>query len=481
MKNKKVTIIALFALVLVLLTSVFFVVFLNIAEANETATAEAAEQTDVTSFSAYTDVEIFQNVPAMVAPGTYIGEATDSGGNYYMITVSGTSEKNYEDYLKVLEEAGYKKHSDNGEDKMEGYARTASYTKDDVTLTVSHASTLEKTYISAGKDVNLSEHLIYKDEYVADNISGAQTKLYLLELISPNGNGYVIQLKNGHFIIHDGGTKKQAPYLLDFLEELTPGDEKPVVEAWFVTHSHADHHGALVEIATTQDHASRVIVQGVYFMAMSKEFIETTSSDYVVNKLVATSAKVFDNGQGGKSKLYRPQFGQRYYFNDIVIDVSLTPEQYELTSLYVDDFNDSSFWLKHHIEGQTFMVGGDSAHAGCRTIMNMFDQSYMDVDVYSVLHHGINVYEYFIDFIKADTVLYTNWRFGSTYQDKPSVISSRLEENAKLQEKATECYHYGDGTVELTFPYTVGTAKTWEKNAWIYDGGKADRTAPTDE
>lgn len=478
MKNKKIAIIALFAMVLILLTGAFFVVLLKVAEAGDEAKGTIV--VDVGSFSAYTNVEEFQDVPAMVVEGTTISDAVDHGNGTYMISVSGTTEEHYEDYIALLEQAGYEKHSDNGEDKMEGYARTASFIKDDITLTVSQALSIDKTYITATENGPLSEHLIYNEEYVANNIEGAQTELYLLELYE-TGNAYVIKLKNGHFIVEDGGTESQAPYLVDFLESLTEDGEKPVIEGWFITHAHNDHYGAMVEIAMDKKLRSRLIVEEVFFSAISEELLNAWGESTLPTQSVTTAARCFDNGEGGTSVLCRPQFGQRYYFCDIVIDVSLTPEQFERTTYYTNDINDTSFWLKHFIEGQTFFSGGDGAHTGARTIVNMFDKSYVDVDVFSVLHHGINVYSYFTEFVEADTVLYTYWRYGSTYQDKPSVVSSRLEENALLQASAQECYHFGDGTVKLTFPYAVGTAETLPENEWIYNPGDHERTYPTED
>ena len=169
MKNKKLTIVALILLGLVLFTGAFFVVFLNIQkniEAAETA-AKEEEAIDVTSFSAYTKQKIFKDIPAMVVKGTKIGEVKTFAGKMYIIDVNGTTEQDYDAYLKVLEKAGFKKHSDNGEDKMEGYVKTASYTKGDITLTVAQALSLDKTLIQVKEKMLLSDHLIYKDEYVA--------------------------------------------------------------------------------------------------------------------------------------------------------------------------------------------------------------------------------------------------------------------------------------------------------------------------
>ena len=62
-------------------------------------------------------------------------------------------------------------------------------------------------------DIPLSEHLLNKPEFQEGILPGAQTKLYIVELWH-FGNSFVFQLKNGHFIISDGGTEHELPYLL---------------------------------------------------------------------------------------------------------------------------------------------------------------------------------------------------------------------------------------------------------------------------
>jgi hypothetical protein len=129
----------------------------------------------------------------------------------------------------------------------------------------------------------------------------------------------------------------------------------------------------------------------------------------------------------------------------------------------------------HHIEGQTFMLGGDASHTTNRLAMNMFDKSYFDVDMYSVLHHGVNTYDYFVDVVETKTLLYTNWRAGSLYMDDATRLHARAAEHATMQEKASEICHYGNGTVVFTFPYKLGTYETLPKNEWIYHNGQPNR------
>jgi metal-dependent hydrolase (beta-lactamase superfamily II) len=55
----------------------------------------------------------------------------------------------------------------------------------------------------------------------------------------------------GKIIVIDGGTAGDAPHLLATLQKLT-GAKVPHVDAWFFSHDHSDHVGALVQILKTQ-------------------------------------------------------------------------------------------------------------------------------------------------------------------------------------------------------------------------------------
>ena len=226
----------------------------------------------------------------------------------------------------------------------------------------------------------------------------AKTKVHMLEL-SDNGNSFVIQLKNGHFVVEDGGTEPDAPYLIDYLESLTPEGEKPVIEAWFMTHAHSDHYGALKKIMLTPELANRIYVEGVYFVdpsASVKEFF--TSSEGSVSQAawyVMNSVNTFKKQDGSYSEFYRPSLGQKYYFADITIDISFTMDQITMDAYYSTDFNDTSMWLMHNIEGQRFLHAGDAGTTSTKMAMGFYDKEYFELDMFSVLHHGINVYDFF--------------------------------------------------------------------------------------
>lgn len=435
--------------------------------AQETTKADISDKT----FGKYSEQEIFKSVPLMEVADTQIGESYQFGANSYTIHVSGTSLEDYQEYLKLLEKEGFKKFADNGKEGMEGYVYNTGFTKDNLTLSVYHIVKFDATYITVGNKGGYSEHLIYQDSYMEGATADAKNKVHLFEL-SDNGNAYIIELKNGHFIVEDGGNEVDAPYLLDYLESLTPGDEKPVIEAWFITHAHGDHCGALKKIMVDQAAVDRLIVNGFYFVDPSRTVQEKVFNDMTLNSMIwfCMNASTTFKGEDGKPcQLYRPTLGEKYYFGDIEIDISLTMDQIMDVAYYEADFNDTSTWLMHYIDGQTFLHAGDAAETTTQMAMDFYDKEYFDIDIFSVLHHGINVYDFFTDYCTLDVVLYTNRTVGSLYSD---TFAARLEENEHLKSVAKECLAHGNGTVVLTFPYVKGTAETKPPCDWRYNDGE---------
>lgn len=428
---------------------------------------EKEEPISYDTFSAWTDIEEFQTIPVMDGDNAKIGEAANYGGSNQMVQVNDTTVEEYKEYLATLEKNGFKKHSDNGEDGMEGNAYTAAYTKGDLSVVVTQLIKGHKTYISAMKDVELSDRMIYKDEYVEGVPADAKTKIHLLEL-NNNGACLIIQLKNGHFVVHDGGNGYDAIYLLEFLESLTPGDEIPVVEGWFISHPHGDHFGALQEIANKTSYVKRLYVNEVFFHVPPTEML--TAEDPLTSNLLSKIHRMFTAENGEPAKGHNPQYGQRFYFCDVMIDTCMTTDQMDPESYYSTDVNDTSSWFMNHIEGQRVLFAGDASHGGQRSVMNLYDKEYFELDVFVVLHHGMNVYQYFNEYIKAKTILYPSFNLGSIYTNKYPHFA-RLEENAQLRESAEEAYTCGGGTMTLTFPYKVGEAKKAAPCEWKYNGG----------
>lgn len=422
---------------------------------------KTSQEEVVKTFSAVTESENFKNVPIMKVANTKISEAADYGGGVDVIYVDGTKLEDYQSYLATLEKDGYTKYVDNGETGLAETVYSATYTKDSQVVTVSHAVNINRTYIASGENINLSENLIYKDEYVQDNKEGAQTTLHMLEQYE-SGNSFVIQLKNGHFIILDGAEEQDAPYLLEYLKSLAPVGEKPVIEAWIISHAHHDHYDCFYEMGKNESYNKSIIVNGVYYSATSDAAALLSDGNTEGRDRIVMYALNFRDEDGNRTQVYRPQFGQRYYFSDITMDIVFTQEQLLQDPSYVW-YNDVSTWCMFNIEGQKFLHAGDADHWSQDAVMGIYNSDYFNLDILAAFHHGLNIFDRFTDFCTLKTVLYPCYRVGSYHVGDQW---ERQAENDHLVASAEEAMSWGDGTKVLTFPYKVGSYKTLPLRKW---------------
>lgn len=456
--NKK-TWVVIVVLILLLCIGSGVVLFYGLKNLQEVRNTEiptpAGTQTTldgIRTFADWTKEEVFQEVPIMQAENAKIGDILDYGADNFIADVNYTEFSDYQDYLQLLETAGFEKFADNGKEGLNRTVYTANYARDDLTLSVTYVTTSKKTYITACDDQPLSEHLLEQKEWKADNIVGAKTKVHMLDMYEA-GNSFVIQLKNGHFILNDGGIGEDLPYLIDYIEALTPEGEKPIVEAWIFSHTHSDHAGAFCEIVSNEEYADRISVEGIYYNMPSEETGSKFGTEqYMTAKQLMLAARLWKTSEGKAPKVYRPVTGQRYYFSDIEIEIILSQDQM-LYSQHLYDFNDTSTWCMYHIEGQKFLLCGDADLGSIQQVMRIYDKSYFEVDIFTVFHHGINVYDTFTDFVTYKTALYPA---KETKSQSTGANAMRVEENNYLKSRALEAYAWGDGPKVMTFPYRVG-------------------------
>ena len=420
---------------------------------------------------------LLRNLPCMDILGEVPEEAEPCGAGNYLITFEGTTKEAYDMYLEELQKAGFVKYVDNG-DGLDGVVFSATYilhgnayTWSQLVVTITYIETSHTAYISACENLPLSEHLIYKDEYVQGNKEGASTSLHMMELFD-FGNSFVFQLKNGHFIISDGGTDYETPYLIDYLEKLAPEGEKPIVEAWFISHGHCDHGGVLYEFISDSSLAARICVEGVYYNEPSAQVMSLDPWMWSHMDLLKASIKgCLKTSEGKRTEIYRPQIGQRYYFSDITVDIVVAQEQIPYLSYHGDfgrDFNDSTTWCMFNVEGQKCLFCGDGDMGGTDFIMNTYSKEYLNVDIFTLQHHGFNTRDEFTDFCTVKTVLATikgDWKI--------TPLMKKREMNDYLKTKSEEWLVWGDGTKILTFPYAVGSYETLPNFEWIYHPGVA--------
>ena len=408
----------------------------------------------------WTGEQIFAEVPEF-PDASFAGAPMDYGAGNYVRCIDLVSKDAYEAYFCILKDAGFVKISDNGVKGLSDSVYTQTWRKARLVLHAVLIVKKQKLYLSACYDTPISKHLFCDEKGKNDLPAHARTTLHQMEMFQ-FGNSFVVQLRNGHFLISDGGTDFETPYLVDYLESLVPEGDKPVVEGWFISHGHRDHCGVLRFIGDHPELAQRIYVEGVYYCEPND--IITAGQPGARSDMICMKRGIATLRTTGNTapELYRPVTGQRFFFADITVDVVLAQEQltcYDYDGLTHFDYNDSSTWLMLTIEGQKVLLGGDGDRGGMRFVMDTYDRDYMTLDFFSVLHHTMNTWDVFTDFCTVKTALFTRRDIDIKYN---------VAANQHLIESVEEWFATGDGTRVYTFPYSVGESVCRAHIDWIY-------------
>ncbi len=258
----------------------------------------------------------------------------------------------------------------------------------------------------------------------------ATTKIHQL----PMACGYVIQTRGGKIIIIDGGwqdNNTEGKYLFSYLQKIT-GDATPHIDAWFITHAHADHHGCVPTFADL--YKNQVTIDAFYYHYPTYGEIQKYLSGCgvddtwgAVDWLPTWLMPNFKNAQGGPTKgiiCNTKQSGKcnnAFDFDDVHIEILLTFEDciwaveniggtYSGTSAYEgrvfsnktlkqllnDNFNETSMVFRVTVGGKSILFTGDINYVG-GTMLNMFhdlnaanpnDFYSLKSDYVQVSHHG---------------------------------------------------------------------------------------------
>ena len=360
----------------------------------------------------------------------------DMGRGEYTLILDGTSA---DGYIARLEEAGYQLAYEN---TLLGDVRVVNFTKDDQLVTVNYLRLQNRTYLSAMCDQPLSPHL--RNKFANTALSGKKNVLYQIK-INKEGDSYAIQLKNGHFIIIDGGVGAasnsvgELEALLNFLQEKVSSTEKPVIEAWCFTHLHWDHSGLLTQFVSNPDWADRIRVEGFYFNEPSNAVKDYDKAGDIYKQINREyqAISMLKTTSGGTPTVYRPMIGQRYYFCDVTMDIVFSQEMItydEIEAWNPHDsngngaFNDSSTWFNFTMDGKTFLDGGDAYHLPMQFIMNTYDYTDLQVNYFSVLHHGMATWNSFTNWVcSGDASTSTTSQKGFKYLLFPTSGNSNAQ------------------------------------------------------
>lgn len=187
------------------------------------------------------------------------------------------------------------------------------------------------------------------------------------------GNSYVMLTDNGHVVVIDGGSHQEEFYLRGFLAAL--GNE---VEAWFVSHPHEDHVGALTNILKNPNGLK---VKNLYESKFPNELIELDEQsdrrkpayDYY-EALEKSGIHVIQLREPGLN-------GKIDGLNFKILGVT-NPE------ITVNPFNNSSVVIRIWDTKKSIVFLGDTGVESGNKLLNSKYKKDLDCDYLQMAHHG---------------------------------------------------------------------------------------------
>ena len=183
------------------------------------------------------------------------------------------------------------------------------------------------------------------------------------------GNSYIILTPNGKVIVMDGGLKEEAPYLRGFLAAL--GNE---VEAWFVSHPHTDHIGALTEILLD---AKEVVIKKVYHSEFSPALLAVEP-----NSVPAAKAYYEALAASGIPVVNYTTPGAQVDIDGVHFKILTVADE------TVKSYNNASMVVRVWDKKKSILFLGDLGHESGDRLLNSIYRKDLDCDYIQMAHHG---------------------------------------------------------------------------------------------
>ena len=207
--------------------------------------------------------------------------------------------------------------------------------------------------------------------------------------IAPNdeaknfGMCYIFALGEGHFLIYDGlgdrGGDEDKIYAS--LLSSTPEGQKPIIDAWILTHPHFDHIAGVWKFALKYHDAVEV-----------RNFVMNMLPPYrypmqLWKEAAACHARwlpeIFSSFP--EAKIQKAHTGQTFSVGDARVEVLYTQEEF---SGFEAPMNDTSLVTRVFLGGKSLIFPADiSGDAECRWIHDLYG-SYLKSDFYQLAHHA---------------------------------------------------------------------------------------------
>ena len=200
---------------------------------------------------------------------------------------------------------------------------------------------------------------------------------------------YFIRLRDGRFIVVDGGGEISPEGFIAAMTELHPlicENEPFTVAAWFITHPHDDHIDVLKKLVCNSDFASRVKIDAMYANLPDEAYLRGVDNGVIPdNNFVRGTCFEYVRSHGGA--VSKPFAGMSFSVGEIRIDVMYTAADWGLVERKT--VNDASmvFTLSRD-NGKKVLILGDIMNRVTVPLLSMYSPEALHADAVQISHHA---------------------------------------------------------------------------------------------
>lgn len=368
----------------------------------------------------------------------------ESSGETTVGRYENTTEKDFEDYILALKDAGFSVYDEN---RIE-CNRFATLTKEGTAVFVSRFASTKTMRIIAEPKGGMCP--------LSDSAEGGYDTLLTgmkgETVVAAEGMGFIIRLADGSFCIIDGGMgdpdSVDSDKLMNILLSQKPADaEKPVIAAWIFSHMHGDHIG--VFNCFSIDHHDDVELERLYFNFPRDEETRESDSPYMLDDTIyrTTQFRKCLEEYYGDVPVVKLHSGNRFAVRNASFEVLYAYDDLYPLSILNGGMNEDSLLIKMTVDGQSVLWTGDIAFNAMYLVLSEYTKT-LKSDILQMPHHGMNGTPLFFSEINPEYALLPVWEGGmKEILARPQNVS--LLANPKLRQViVTSC-----GTWTIRLPY----------------------------
>lgn len=208
-------------------------------------------------------------------------------------------------------------------------------------------------------------------------LSGKKSQFTMWQLPSFRndiGNSYIFRTSTGKVIVMDGGQRREELTLRGFIGAL--GGE---VEAWFVSHPHGDHMGALCEILKNP---LDLRIRHIYHSRITEPVIKAEPE--VCEKDCREFYNLLDNCQLAQVTDIQ-EAGGEYDFDGMYLKILSVANDFTTNA-----YNNSSMIMRVWDRRKSILFLGDAGVECGRKALEGPYRQYLDSEYVQMAHHGQN-------------------------------------------------------------------------------------------